>query len=48
MELENTNPNIYKKTDERPVTENEMNESTADPIDSREVFGNFLAFSLCK
>jgi hypothetical protein len=45
MELENINPNIFKKSDERPVTESELNENTTDPIDSREVFGNFLAFS---
>ncbi|XP_070491222.1 MIP18 family protein galla-2 [Chironomus tepperi] len=38
MELENLNPNIFKKSDERPVTESERNENTVDPIDSREVF----------
>jgi metal-sulfur cluster biosynthetic enzyme len=38
MELENINPNIFKKSDERPVSESEKNENTADPIDSREVF----------
>ncbi|CAG9799932.1 unnamed protein product [Chironomus riparius] len=38
MELENINPNIFKKSDERPVSESEKNENTVDPIDSREVF----------
>ena len=41
MELENINPNIFKKSDERPITESELNETAVDPIDSREVFGNF-------
>lgn len=38
-ELENINPNVYKKTVERQVTKNELNEDFVDQIDSREVFG---------
>lgn len=38
-ELENINPNVYKKTDERKVTSNDYNEEVIDPIDEREVFG---------
>lgn len=38
-ELENINPNVYKKTDERRVTEAELAEDVVDPIDEREVFG---------
>lgn len=38
-ELENINPNVYKKTDERKVSRDELNEIVADPIDEREVFG---------
>ena len=39
MELENINPNVFKKSDERSVSETELDESVRDPIDSREVFG---------
>lgn len=38
-ELENINPNVYKKTEERKVLKSELNENEADPIDEREVFG---------
>jgi hypothetical protein len=38
-ELENVNPNVYKKTAERSITEKEMDEEAVDPIDEREVFG---------
>ena len=38
-ELENINPSIFKKSDERPVTTNELNNDVADPIDEREIFG---------
>ena len=43
-ELENINPNVYKKTAARKVTSDEYNEEVADPIDEREVFGKFLSF----
>lgn len=45
-ELENINPEIYKKTDERKVTSDDFNNDIADPIDEREVFGNF-SFVFC-
>jgi hypothetical protein len=38
-ELENINPSIYKKTDEREVTKSELDEDVVDPIDEREIFG---------
>jgi hypothetical protein len=38
-ELENINPSIYKKTDEREVTKSELDENVVDPIDEREIFG---------
>lgn len=38
-ELENINPNVYKKTEERAVLKSELNENEVDPIDEREVFG---------
>lgn len=38
-ELENINPNVFKKTAERRVTKTEMDENVVDPIDEREIFG---------
>lgn len=37
--LENINPNIYEKTAERIVTENELDDLVVDEFDAREVFG---------
>lgn len=45
-ELENINPNIYKKTDIREVSKDELNEDVADPIDAREVFGEICLWFL--
>lgn len=42
-ELENINPEVYKKTDERKVTSDDFNNDIADPIDEREVFGNICS-----
>lgn len=42
MELENINPSVYKKSSDRPITEKELDEVHVDPIDAREVFGEFL------
>lgn len=39
MELENINPNVYKKTSDRPITAEELDENHVDAIDSREIFG---------
>lgn len=41
-ELENINPEIYKKSDERKVTSDDLNNDIVDPIDEREVFGNLF------
>lgn len=38
-DLENENPNIYKKTEARIITEDERNDDVIDPIDEREIFG---------
>lgn len=38
-ELENSNPNVYKKTAERKISKADLDEEIADPIDVREVFG---------
>lgn len=42
--MENINPNIYKKTDDRSVTKDELDEDVIDPIDEREIFGKLLTF----
>lgn len=39
MELENLNPNVYKKSAERTVTTSEIDDNVVDPFDEREVFG---------
>lgn len=39
VELENQNPNIYSKSDERKATEEEQDESVFDEFDRREIFG---------
>jgi len=38
MELENLNPNVYKKSAERQVTTSEEDDNVVDPFDEREVF----------
>ncbi|KAK4877271.1 hypothetical protein RN001_009777 [Aquatica leii] len=38
MELENINPNIYKKINDRPVLPEEEDDDVEDEFDSREVF----------
>lgn len=47
MELENINPHIFKKSEERAVTRTELDEKVADPIDTKEIFGELLYFSDC-
>lgn len=42
MEYENINPSVFKKSEERDVTEQELDEHCVDPIDAREVFGEFF------
>ncbi|KAL9701026.1 hypothetical protein quinque_004467 [Culex quinquefasciatus] len=37
-ELENINPNVYKRSEERKYTENDENDDVADPFDEREIF----------
>ena len=39
MELENINPNVFKKTGDREITAKELDENVIDLIDAREVFG---------
>lgn len=37
--MENINPSVYKRSANRPITTEELDESVVDPIDQREVFG---------
>lgn len=39
MELENVNPNVYKKIEERNVTAEEEDDAVVDEFDAREIFG---------
>lgn len=46
-ELENINPNVYKRSADRKHTENDENDDVVDPFDEREIFGkwdNLLKF----
>jgi hypothetical protein len=37
--LENINPKLYRKCEERETTPGEEDDSVVDPFDAREVFG---------
>lgn len=39
--LENINPKLYKKIDERQITAEDENENVVDEFDAREIFGTF-------
>lgn len=39
MELENLNPNVYKKSDDRKSVAADWDDNVDDPFDEREVFG---------
>lgn len=39
MEVENSNPNIYKICDERSITAFDEDDAVVDPFDDREIFG---------
>lgn len=39
MELENLNPNVYKKSDDRKSVAADWDDSIDDPFDEREIFG---------
>lgn len=44
MELENLNPNVYKKCDDRKHVAADDDENVVDPFDEREVFGEQRCF----
>jgi hypothetical protein len=37
--LENVNPRLYTRCEQRPITEEEMDEDVYDEFDAREIFG---------
>lgn len=39
MELENINPNVYQKVENRLITVEEEDDSITDEFDAREIFG---------
>lgn len=41
-EIENLNPSVFKKIQERVITSLEEDEDVADPFDRREIFGIFF------
>lgn len=42
MELENLNPNVYKKSDDRKSVAADWDDGVDDPFDEREIFGKNL------
>lgn len=45
MEVENINPNVYKKLDDRNTIDADFDDDVTDPFDTREIFGNnFISF----
>lgn len=40
-QLENENPNIYSKTNERAITADEEDDNVVDEFDAREIFGKW-------
>lgn len=44
--LENINPKLYRKCEEREITPEEEDDNVVDPFDSREVFGILLLHCL--
>jgi hypothetical protein len=37
--LENINPKLYRKCEEREISQEDEDDNVVDPFDSREVFG---------
>lgn len=42
MELENLNPNVYRKLENRKSAAIDFDESVEDPFDEREIFGEWV------
>lgn len=39
MGLDNENPTLFNKSDERPVSEKDLDDNETEEFDSREIFG---------
>lgn len=39
MEVENLNPNVYKKCEDRKISASDEDDNVVDPFDEREIFG---------
>lgn len=48
MELENLNPNVYKKSDDRKSVAADWDDNVDDPFDEREIFGKHFFSVICK
>lgn len=42
MEIENLNPSVYKKLEDRATSCLDEDDNVADPFDTREIFGNYI------
>lgn len=40
--IENINPNVYKKCEDRKISVSDRDDTVDDPFDAREVFGEFF------
>lgn len=41
MGLDNENPTLFNKSEEREVNEKDLDDNESEEFDSREIFGNF-------
>lgn len=48
MEIENLNPSVFKKLEERDVTCGDEDDDVVDPFDTREIFGNFNILTIIR
>lgn len=46
MEVENLNPNVYKKLDDRYTIASDFDDNITDPFDTREIFGKCVVEKL--
>jgi len=45
MGLDNENPTLFDKTEERKISEKELDDNEAEEFDSREIFGKLFIFN---
>lgn len=46
MGLDNENPTLFEKSEERKVSEKDLDDNEAEEFDSREIFGEVLKINL--